>query len=521
MDDPRNTDNAWTETTAFHFHCSAELGAQLQLSAGDDARDVAWLDVDVEEERYSKLYGAHRALVDKVASGMQDTWTASAWLSQLEVAMQVAKVLLGGARPFNELQAVRALAAVTTSEAELAERLRAGDVATALAKVLLPALQKLAEAPAATGGELNVQHGKFVQEGKAFSMQYADLSTFFGGLEKKIGPPDPKVREAMEAEHTKRADSHEEFTTGNYGVTTTPEQEWWFVADPERDGVVWPVEEKLLEAQPDVMRKPLPLAELLARRDEVNQTLRAQKEPELVEEECIGARSYTGPMCGHRLHLVPAQLHLVPALASESPLPSVPLGSGYRDVRHRCSPFAHTPSRAWSLGPTPNAQHLPCRFVKYNDLLRGFGPALEGCRGNRYVTTTHVINSAIVKVSKLTTATKVYRGVAGGVLPESFWRANEHGVKGGVENAFMSTTFDRKVAMHYAGSRPGQPALVFEVRALRPYYLGFLESNPLPSSRPEYRGSPESNSLLSSVRDLHPDAAARRCRWAWSTAAPS
>jgi hypothetical protein len=67
---------------------------------------------------------------------------------------------------------------------------------------------------------------------------------------------------------------------------------------------------------------------------------------------------------------------------------------------------------------------LPSRFVKYNDLLRGFGGALEGCNGNKYVTTTHVINSAIVKASKLTMATKVYRGVAGGVLPASFWRPN-------------------------------------------------------------------------------------------------
>ena len=40
------------------------------------------------------------------------------------------------------------------------------------------------------------------------------------------------------------------------------------------------------------------------------------------------------------------------------------------------------------------------------------------------MTTIHVINSAIVKSSKLTKATKVYRGVAGGVLPESFWRPN-------------------------------------------------------------------------------------------------
>ena len=103
-------------------------------------------------------------------------------------------------------------------------------------------------------------------------------------------------------------------------------------------------------------------------------------------------------------------------------------------------------------------------FVKYNDLLRGFGDALAGCKSNRYVTTTHVINSVIVKSSKLTKARTVYRGVAGGVLPENFWRSNKQGVKGGVENAFMSTTFDRGVAMHYAGSTPGKPALVFEVR---------------------------------------------------------
>ena len=103
------------------------------------------------------------------------------------------------------------------------------------------------------------------------------------------------------------------------------------------------------------------------------------------------------------------------------------------------------------------------RFAKYNDLLRGFGSALESCQDNRYCTTTHVINSVIVKSSKLSKARKVYRGVAGGVLPESFWRANTHGVKGGIESAFMSTTFDREVAMQYA-SVPGKPALVFEMQ---------------------------------------------------------
>lgn len=105
---------------------------------------------------------------------------------------------------------------------------------------------------------------------------------------------------------------------------------------------------------------------------------------------------------------------------------------------------------------------MTSRFVKYNDNLRGFGPALRGCEGNRYVTTTHVINSCIVKASKLTKVAKVYRGVAGGLLPKSFWEPDNLGVQGGVEQAFMSTTFERDVAMRYA-SQPGKPNLVLEI----------------------------------------------------------
>ena len=55
-------------------------------------------------------------------------------------------------------------------------------------------------------------------------MKYSDLSTFFGGLAAKIGPPNSKVSKAMEEEHTASADSKHAFTTSNYGVTTTPER---------------------------------------------------------------------------------------------------------------------------------------------------------------------------------------------------------------------------------------------------------------------------------------------------------
>ncbi len=57
----------------------------------------------------------------------------------------------------------------------------------------------------------------------------------------------------------------------------------------------------------------------------------------------------------------------------------------------------------------------------------------------RYTTTLHVINSAVVKLGKLTKAGTVYRGLSGGTLPEEFWQANEYGVCGGCEYAFITT----------------------------------------------------------------------------------
>eukprot|EP00730_Choanoeca_flexa_P001371 TRINITY_DN10605_c0_g1_i4.p1 TRINITY_DN10605_c0_g1~~TRINITY_DN10605_c0_g1_i4.p1 ORF type:complete len:285 (+),score=60.93 TRINITY_DN10605_c0_g1_i4:70-924(+) len=60
MDDPRNTDNAWMETTAVNFH--DETGAafgDIPLEAGDDAGEVAWMDITPD----IKLYANHSMLV--------------------------------------------------------------------------------------------------------------------------------------------------------------------------------------------------------------------------------------------------------------------------------------------------------------------------------------------------------------------------------------------------------------------------------------------------------------------------
>ena len=83
---------------------------------------------------------------------------------------------------------------------------------------------------------------------------------------------------------------------------------------------------------------------------------------------------------------------------------------------------------------------------------------------NKYTTTLHGINSAIIKLGKLTKATKVYRGIAGMALPDDFWKPNEHEVRGGVEPAFMSTTRDEKVAMDYAAGDGSRMGVVIETQ---------------------------------------------------------
>ena len=106
--------------------------------------------------------------------------------------------------------------------------------------------------------------------------------------------------------------------------------------------------------------------------------------------------------------------------------------------------------------------------MKYNAVLRGLGGNVDWmkkkmedlCQGNHYVTTLHVINSAIVKLGRLAKPRTVYRGVNGGVLPRQFWKRVGNG---GVEFAFMSTTSDRDVAMGYARGR-SEAATVMEIQ---------------------------------------------------------
>lgn len=71
VDDPRNTDNAWMETTAVHFHDEeSDSVGSLALKAGDDARSVQWMDID----QNLKLYANHYTFVRTAARNVGAHW---------------------------------------------------------------------------------------------------------------------------------------------------------------------------------------------------------------------------------------------------------------------------------------------------------------------------------------------------------------------------------------------------------------------------------------------------------------
>jgi ADP-ribose pyrophosphatase len=64
VDDPRNTDNSWMETTCVHFHIEDPfLAEHMRLEAGDDASKARWLFVSDSEADFLHLYASHRDMV--------------------------------------------------------------------------------------------------------------------------------------------------------------------------------------------------------------------------------------------------------------------------------------------------------------------------------------------------------------------------------------------------------------------------------------------------------------------------
>ena len=253
---------------------------------------------------------------DDNESANPDQWTLSSWLTSIGATDVLAQALLRtrGAGQ-TELEFVRALGAsfngdAAAGHAHFLTLLRQADALDALAGRVRDGVDRLLASSAATGAELQ---GRFLQDG-AGTLSYSGLSTFFRGLEGMVGSPDPKVEEAMAREHRECGDSHDEFSTSNYEVTTTSAIEFGFVATPEAPPAGgWPVEQKLVrvKAVPELqrtasvaalvsagarMRQPMPRPEMERVLGEKNAELVALNEPRLLIAEGIAVRLYTGPL---------------------------------------------------------------------------------------------------------------------------------------------------------------------------------------------------------------------------------
>ena len=220
-------------------------------------------------------------------------WTTAGWVGSLDFASLVVAALEpavpAGCKALEYFRE-------TASRDELDSRLRAAQLA-GFSDLVWAAVERLRTERTAA----EVQE-KFLTDGMGL-LEYSDLSTFFGGLEAKVGAPNPKIVDAMAAEHTERDDSNVELVSSNHHIKTTSAIEWRFVVEPDRpppEG--WPAEAKLLAAKfGDTLlvsgaRAPMPIADMELRLTERNARLRKIKEPSLILAEGFGARLYTGPL---------------------------------------------------------------------------------------------------------------------------------------------------------------------------------------------------------------------------------
>ena len=396
-----------------------------------------------------------------------DAWTLAAWASSQPIGKAISQAITEASRECSQpktseelLALLLSLACAEAGRTQLFTYLREGGVIEKLVSEMWPGLQQLATRSLPDSNET---HGSRFVQGQGFELSYGDLNVFFGGLEAIVGSPHPMVEEGMSREHCTSVDSFVPFTTDNYLIRTTSQVEWWFVVDPtgallspERLGSSYqalgltpsssyPVENAARLANGAKPRAPRALADFDAELCATNARLEEHHQTPCGREELVGARLYTGPM--YMKVLQTASLSL-PLSLSPSPSPSFPLSLSSPPISHKCGPVFD---------------------LQYNAVLRGlqldFAKASYEtlCMGNKYTTTLHAINSAVVKLSKLTVATRVYRGVSGGRLPSSFRVPNAFNVRGGIDCAFMSTTRDRKVAIHYAGSQGGH-GVVFSMQ---------------------------------------------------------
>tara|TARA_B110001452_G_scaffold89839_1_gene73769 strand:+ start:2796 stop:3680 length:885 start_codon:yes stop_codon:yes gene_type:complete len=206
-------------------------------------------------------------------------WSVAGWLRSLSLHRVVAEAM-GANLDFEQVRSL--------SSADLEALLRAGGITKMLHGTVWRGIQSLGLQEASTAKLLSE---KFSISG-AFEMAYGGIDIFFAGLESLIGPPllvDGSLRRSLQREHIHSPDSTEKFTSSN-GVTTTSMIEWHVVVDPE-PASLYPQRRGRMG---DVIREINPLSKYVKKMVGINEQLRAIGQEDLLEEEMLASRLYTG-----------------------------------------------------------------------------------------------------------------------------------------------------------------------------------------------------------------------------------
>jgi Leucine-rich repeat (LRR) protein len=333
----------------------------------------------------------------------EPTWTAASWLSSLSLISILSDSLLASSKSGTQSSEIDRIKALSDNELDSAV-----DSAAAYFKATLR--QELAQLKTVKEVNANKVNDKFLANGNCFTFAFGGMKEFHEGLEGKIGNPDPRIKETIEWEHM----------MSDYAVK--PFWCWWRGNTTAREEYDYVVNQSAKETD----TKGMAGTDITnGVRDKGRDSWDLQKfwdenivmieQAGLLLEEVIVLRLYTGPM-----------------------------------------------------------------YVWYNNLLRYCGVEYNSSRPGApfddykktdttefpFRTTLHALNSAIIKLSRTQRAERVFRGAAGGVLPAEFWKPNEQNVRGGIELAFMSTTTDRDIALHYSGASNAsdKPSIIFEMQ---------------------------------------------------------
>jgi hypothetical protein len=324
------------------------------------------------------------------AASERDAWTSLQWMDGWEdesLTGIVSDLLVGTVPKKDQFEYVKGLTGQRIKDLIVNSDVLLGNIADAV----MMHQKKLVAQAASTATEMN---NKF---STAESFNFGDRDTYEGGLQRVVGPAKylfdmdgkqgPDFLRSVWMEHQNET----EFSTWNYGITTSPQIEFECVCGKwspgshnfDNSNVVPPTETKNVRDFGGRMerRKLVPLEDLMKHS--------ACKEANLNHAEVVVGRLWTGPM-----------------------------------------------------------------YEQYNLVLRTQTK-------DRFTTTLHVLNSLIIKLSKIAVPETLYRGLANRKLLPDFFDVK---AGGSCEYGAQSFSPDRNVTLGYASTDQGSASYLFEVQ---------------------------------------------------------